>query len=115
MRSKNKVYFKQHDHEWVGTLGVEKEMCLICGEMQLALNLLGGSKPTQKETILELLRKRDVCGDELLEMHMPRYAGRIYELRADGYEILSRKCKQHDWHQSNIVEYILVREPKGKR
>jgi len=68
----------------------------------------------QKDDILAMLRRHDVCGDDLLELHMPRYAGRIHELRKEGYEILSRRCKQHTWHKSPVVEYILVREPSNR-
>ena len=69
---------------------------------------------SQKQTILDMLRRRDVCGDELYALHMGRYAARVHELRADGYEILSRICKQHR-HRSNIAEYILIREPSTWR
>ena len=70
---------------------------------------------THKQRILGMLRRGDVCGDTLLELHMPRYAARVHELKADGYQIISRRCKQHTWHTSPVVEYILVREPSQWR
>jgi hypothetical protein len=48
-----------------------------------------------------------VCGTVMLRWYIPRYAARIHELRAEGYEITSRTCKLHI-HESPQTVYELV-------
>ena len=51
---------------------------------------------TQKERILAMLEGGVVCGSELLDARMPRYAARILELKADGYHIITMGlCPEH--------------------
>jgi len=61
---------------------------------------------TQKERILDSLRRGPVCGTELLRRGMPRYAARIYELRADGHRIETARCLLHR-HDSYQIMYRL--------
>ena len=66
---------------------------------------------SQRESILMLLQQAGssgVCGTRLLDMHLPRYAARISELRVEGYTITTRTCR-HPYHQHSTrqVEYVL--------
>ena len=64
-------------------------------------------KPTQQDRILaEFLRAAGttVCGAKFLEMHIPRYAARILELRNDGFDIQAGPCQ----HGMNVVDYELL-------
>ena len=65
---------------------------------------------TQRDRILERLRAGPICATTFLDMHIPRYAARVLELRQDGYTIDTRRCLQHDWHKSPQIEYVLVPE-----
>ena len=52
---------------------------------------------TQKARLLQLLKDQDqVCGGQLLELRMPRYAARVADLKADGWRILNvGTCPEH--------------------
>ena len=52
---------------------------------------------TQKARLLQLLQDQsEVCGGQLLELRMPRYAARVADLKADGWRILNvRTCQEH--------------------
>ena len=54
-------------------------------------------KATQKERLLHLLQTQDqVCGGQLLRLRMPRYAARVSDLKADGYNVVRLKmCPTH--------------------
>lgn len=55
-------------------------------------------KLTQRERVLALLKKagpRGVRSDIFLDLHIPRVAARVLELRKQGYEISSEKEKQY--------------------
>jgi hypothetical protein len=62
---------------------------------------------SQKQRILGALKLGPVCGTTLLGWSMPRYAARIYELRAEGHEITSRPCQLHH-HESPQIVYELA-------
>ncbi len=65
---------------------------------------------SQKSRVLAVLRRYDVvCGVDLLDDHMPRYAARIDELRKEGYEIDTVPCPlwSHS-HTSRIASYRLL-------
>ena len=62
---------------------------------------------TQKARILNALRRDPTCGTTFLDWHIPRYAARIYELRIEGHDIISRPCTLHA-HESPQVVYELV-------
>lgn len=52
---------------------------------------------TQKERVLQILKvhgKHGVRSDHFLNVHIPRAAGRIHELKEEGYEISSEREKQ---------------------
>ena len=53
--------------------------------------------PTQKARLLQLLKlQRQVCGGQLLELRMPRYAARVADLKADGWNIVNvGTCPEH--------------------
>jgi len=52
---------------------------------------------SQKERLLALLQEQDqVCGGQLLELRMPRYAARVADLKADGWRITRvATCPDH--------------------
>lgn len=60
---------------------------------------------SQKEKILELLEQRSTVDNYALNQVAFRYAARIAELRADGYNIKARHDKGSRWL------FTLVREP----
>ena len=62
---------------------------------------------TQKTRILAALKLGPVCGTQMLGWHIPRYAARIYELRTEGHDIISRPCTLHA-HESPQVVYEMV-------
>ena len=65
----------------------------------------------QRDTILAKLRNtwyEPVCGVELLDMHIPRYAARINELRDKGHTIDTVPCPYwHHTHHGRIASYQL--------
>jgi len=61
---------------------------------------------SQKERILNALKMGPQCGTSFLEWHMPRYAARIHELRAEGWTISTRTCRLHS-HESPQTVYEL--------
>jgi len=66
--------------------------------------------PNQKDQILdELQHWGSVCGTTLLQMHFPRYAARIAELRAEGHQIVTERCER-GWHlhRTKQVQYRLI-------
>jgi len=69
--------------------------------------LLGGGLMSQKQRVLNALKMQPVCGTSFLDWHIPRYAARIWELRAEGYEIASRPCRLHS-HESPQTVYELA-------
>ena len=63
---------------------------------------------SQKDTILRRLLEAPVCGTRLLELRIPRYAARIAELRAEGMNIVTRRCENpNHFHKSKQIEYVL--------
>jgi hypothetical protein len=70
---------------------------------QLALPTV---RPTQRDRVLAMLKEGPVCGTEFLSEHMPRYGGRILELRQAGYNITNEKCGKHQ-HYSRQTVYRL--------
>ena len=50
---------------------------------------------------------RGICGNHWLDVHIPRYPARIWELKRR-YAILSEPCHEHD-HASSVARYRLVR------
>ena len=76
-------------------------------ERQLPLSGLEPSRPTQRDRVLAQLRHGPTCGTEFLEMHIPRYGGRILELRQEGYSITNEKCWKHQ-HYSRQTIYRLA-------
>lgn len=65
---------------------------------------------SQKHRILAWLTQRNVCATTLLEMHIPRGAARISDLRREGWMIETRGCTQHS-HITRQVEYVLHNSP----
>ena len=68
--------------------------------------------PTQAEQVKSMLSGGWVCGTSFLEMHLPRYSPRIYELRGEGFQIDRRACENawHD-HWSTQHEWRIVGLP----
>lgn len=65
---------------------------------------------TQKQALLEALRTGPVCSFRFYYDHpglTHRMAARIFDLRAEGYQITSRACDRHH-HEANAVLYELV-------
>lgn len=80
---------------------------MVSTERQLPLP--GISRPTQQERVLAQLRHEPTCGTEFLEMHIPRYGGRILELRQAGHTITNEPCWKHQ-HFSRQTIYRLRKE-----
>lgn len=67
-----------------------------------------GRGRTQKEKVLWRIQQGPACGTVFLQRHIPRYAARVAELRAEGWNITTRTCENvlHH-HVSRQVEYVL--------
>lgn len=68
-----------------------------------------GNIVNQRDVILQRLRHagiHGVCATTLLQLHIPRYAARIAELRQQ-HQIVSEPCTQHS-HDSRQIQYRLV-------
>ena len=74
-------------------------------------------KRSQNERLLDQLHlDRDeghgTCGSTLLSLYMPRYSGRIFELRhLRGAVINERPCTRHE-HEGAVAEYLLLQSPR---
>lgn len=66
-------------------------------------------KVTQGDRVLDMLRGSEigVCGVEFLDARIPRFGGRIFDLRRAGHVIENRRCTSHR-HQSRQIRYILI-------
>ncbi len=62
---------------------------------------------TQKDRILAALRMEPRCATTFLDWRIGRAAARVSELRAEGYEIITRRCQLHH-HDNPQVVYELV-------
>ncbi len=63
---------------------------------------------TQRGHVLRWLRVEPQCGTEFLNLGIPRYSARIYELRKAGHQIIRRTCDVHSYHRSRQFVYELV-------
>jgi hypothetical protein len=62
----------------------------------------GGKRPSQEQRILYALASHDVvCGADLLNAHMPRYAAVIHRLRSRGFDIDTWACA----HGRGVADY----------
>lgn len=71
----------------------------------------------QKQRIVDMLRDAGglgVCGSTFLMAYLPTYSQRIGELRRDGWQITSARCKVHPHKRSGISRYVLVMEPNER-
>lgn len=64
---------------------------------------------TQRETVLRML-ERGACGTDFLRRYIPRFGGRIHELRQAGYVVERSQCrnKRHR-HESAQWLYRLAK------
>lgn len=62
---------------------------------------------TQKERVLLAFTAYGVvCGNTFLTMHIPRYAARVSDLKADGHVIVRTTCPySHHSHGKHIASY----------
>lgn len=63
---------------------------------------------SQRERVLAMLRaagSRGICGVEFLEARLPRFSGRLYELRDAGFRITRRRCDV-DGHRHASAQYV---------
>lgn len=65
------------------------------------------TRPTQRDVVLAMLHEGPTCGTEFLRMHLPRFGGRIFELRKLGYTITNEPCRKHI-HFSHQTVYRLA-------
>ncbi len=79
---------------------------MVLSERQLPLTGLEHTRPTQRDRVLTQLRDGPTCGTEFSEMHIPRYGGRILELRQAGFNITNESCWKHQ-HYSRQTIYRL--------
>ena len=68
-------------------------------------------RPTQKDRVLAQLRDGPTCGTEFLDMHIPRFGGRIMELREEGHTITNENC----WKHQHFSRQTIYRLRKGGR
>ena len=64
----------------------------------------------QRDRILRMLIDAypdGVCGTVFLKAMMPRYGARIHELRAEGWDIQTERCRVHV-HESRQTVYRLT-------
>jgi hypothetical protein len=76
--------------------------------LQPPLTGLELSRPTQRDRVLAQLREGPTCGTTFLEMHIPRYGGRILELRQEGYTITNEKCWKHRHYSRQTIYRLTV-------
>lgn len=74
----------------------------------MSVTRLETGRPTQKARILAALKLGPVCGTDFHRWYIGRGAARILELREEGYQINTRPCTIHDWHESPQVVYELA-------
>lgn len=70
-------------------------------------------RETQLARVLEMLRAGPVCSTAFLGDYIPRAAARVWDLRQEGREITTRRCRQHE-HDTKQIEYVLVEAGQGK-
>lgn len=75
-----------------------------------------GSSLTQNERVVELLKDHDtVCGTTFLKERMPRYGGRIFELRQSGFVIERERCEDpNHGHVTTQWCWRLIAIPEGR-
>ena len=63
----------------------------------------------QKTTILNMLLEGNwVCTSRMYGAYIADPRKRLCELKKDGYELISRKCEQHDFHKGYSKEWLLM-------
>lgn len=67
----------------------------------------------QRDRVLGALKLGPTCGTTFLEWRIPRYGARVYELRQEGYEIVSRPCRMHR-HENPQIVYELTEMDQGR-
>lgn len=73
-------------------------------------------KETQADRVLDMLRDSEigVCAVEFLQARIPRFGGRIFDLRRAGHVIENRRCNgahlraQDSEHLTRQVRYVLI-------
>ena len=85
--------------------------------MTQQLDLFKTAKESQADRVLQMLRDSEmgVCAVEFLQARIPRFGGRIFDLRRAGHVIEKRKCfaTSHQ-HQTRQVRYVLIPPPKHR-
>ena len=77
----------------------------------LGASLSGENNMSQKEKILNLLQQNEwVCTSQMYALYIADVRRRICDLAQDGYELESRKCRQHDYHAGGSKEWHLVQK-----
>ena len=66
---------------------------------------------TQKEEVLELLKKGRVCGTVFQDKYIPEYRTRINEIRRNGAEIETRPCQSHTHRSHTLQEWRIKQNP----
>lgn len=62
---------------------------------------------TQRDQVRKILEAGPACGTVFLNAYIPRAAARIHELRQQGLEIHSERCKLHQ-HKNAQTLYTLA-------
>lgn len=69
-------------------------------------------KTLQKTKILDLLRERDwVCVEEMTKLYIVDYRRRLVDIQRMGYELESKRCELHDYHQGGSKMWRLKTKP----
>lgn len=78
----------------------------------MTLQLALFDKTTQADRVLQMLRDSEigVCAVEFLQERIPRFGGRIFDLRRAGHVIENRRCHATSHrHQTKQVRYVLMK------
>lgn len=66
---------------------------------------------TQKDKILNLLQQNEwTCTSQMYALYIADVRRRLCDLAQDGYELESRKCRQHDYHAGGSKEWRLIQK-----
>lgn len=62
---------------------------------------------TQLMRVKAMLDAGPVCSTDFLKAFIPRAGARIWDLRQEGLDIITRTCTQHR-HRTHQIEYVLI-------
>lgn len=64
---------------------------------------------SQQERIIKMLQESEwVCITRMIADYIPDYRRRLCDIRAAGYELENRTCRQHEHQSRNLKEWRLI-------